>query len=204
MENAVDSDGSERAAGLARRIAAGDRQAEAELVEISSRGLSYMLRRLTGDRARADDLHQETFRVVLEKLRRGELREPEKLIAFVRGTARNLALAGYRKAARRPESTDLDAVADPPDPAPSALGRVLQGEDRRHVRRILSELRSDRDRQLLFRFYIAEESKEKVCGALGLSSRQFNVAIFRARQRFKQLAETSPRRPGSSEVRVGI
>ena len=52
-------------------------------------------------RADADDLHQETFRVVLEKVRAGELREPEKLPGFIRQIAKNLCIADYRKTARR-------------------------------------------------------------------------------------------------------
>ena len=183
------------AAELVRCIANGDRQAESRLVERHSRGLSYLLRRLTGDPALADDLHQETLAVVLEKVRRGEIREPEKLAGFIRGTARNLWIAEYRKASRRHEGEDLSAVAETPDPAPGALSRMVSEEDRRRVRQVLGELRLDRDRELLFRFHIAEEPKEQICRDLGLESRQFNVALFRARQRFKQLLEQSFGRP---------
>ncbi len=181
------------AADLVRRISDGDREAESRLVELHSRGLSYLLRHLTGDRSLSEDLHQETLRIVLEKIRRGELREPEKLAGFIRSTARNLSMAEFRKAARRPELEDVEAIgaAEPADPAPSQLSRVLLEEDRRRVRQVLGELRSDRDRELLYRFHIAEEPKDEICDALGLSSRQFNLALHRARQRFKQLVEKS-------------
>lgn len=184
------------AADLVHRIAAGDRQAEARLVELHSHGLSYLLKRLSGNPALAEDLHQETFRIVLEKAREGALREPEKLAGFIRGTAKNLLLAEHRKAARRLEPQEVEQSPEVADPAPGALAQVLQEEDRRHVRRVLSELPLDRDRQLLLRFYIAEEPKEQICEALGLSERQFNVALFRARQRFKQLLEVSSRKLG--------
>ena len=181
---------------LVRRIMAGDPQAESRLAQCYSRSLSYLLRRLTGDPTLAEDLHQETFRVVLEKLRKGEVREPEKLAGFIRGTAKNLWISDYRKARRRGEATELGEAPEPLDPAPSALARVLLEEDRRHVRRILEELKLERDREILLRFHLAEQSKEEICEALGLTSRQFNVTLFRARQRFKQLLERS----GSAET----
>lgn len=181
------SDAGPEAADLVHKIMAGDRRAESRLAERYGPGLSYLLRRLTGDPSLADDLRQETFRVILEKVRNGEVREPEKLAGFIRGTAKNLWTADYRKARRRPPADELDTVEEPVDPSPSALSRVLREEDRRHVRLLLGELRLDRDREILVRFHIAEEPKEEICEALGLSPRQFNVTLFRARQRFKEL-----------------
>ncbi len=187
----------ELAADLVRRITAGDREAEARLVELHGRGLTFLLQHLTGDHALAEDLYQETFRIVLEKARQGALREPGKLAGFIRGTARNLC----HRLARHPRTVDIEALAEPRDPAPNPLDDRLLEEDQRHVRRILRELASDRDRQLLYRFYIAEEPKERICAALGLGRRQFNVAIFRARQRFKKLLLSSSWNPGRAEAR---
>lgn len=194
MTKAIPPNAGAVAADLVRRISAGDREAESRLVELHSRGLSYLLLHLTGDRSLSEDLHQETLRIVLEKIRRGDLREPEKLAGFIRSTARNLSIAEFRKVARRPELEDVDAIsssAEPADPTPSQLSRVLQEEDRHCVRQVLDELRSARDRELLYRFHIAEEPKDEICDALGLNSRQFNLALHRARQRFKQLVEKS-------------
>lgn len=183
------------AAALACRIRAGDAAAEAELVERYSRGVRFLLSELTRDPARTDDLHQETFRLVLEKVRAGELREPEKLPGFIRQIARNLFIAEYRKTARR-GTEDLEAVPPPADPAPSQLARVLQEEDARLVRELLAELHPERDRTLLLRFYLAGETKERICADLGLTSSLFNVVLHRARHRFKALVEKSPLRGG--------
>jgi RNA polymerase sigma-70 factor (ECF subfamily) len=57
------------------------------------------------------------------------------------------------------------------------------------VRKVLGELKSERDRQVLFRFYVAEEEKEKICASLGLTSLHFNRVLFRARERFRELYE---------------
>jgi RNA polymerase sigma-70 factor (ECF subfamily) len=57
------------------------------------------------------------------------------------------------------------------------------------VRRILNELRPARDREVLYRFYIAEQEKEHICAELGLTSLHFNRILFRARERYRELYE---------------
>lgn len=179
----------EVAAELVRRIRGGERAAEEELVRRYSRGLLFHLRRdAGGDGSLADDLHQETFRVVLERLRGEGIAEPERLAGFIFGTGRKLFLGGWRRRVRRGETTALDAaVVDPPDPQPGQLDRVLGDEKVRTVRRLIGELGSDRDRQVLFRFYVAEDRKDRICDDLGLSSLHFNRVLFRARQRLREL-----------------
>jgi RNA polymerase sigma-70 factor (ECF subfamily) len=52
---------------------------------------------------------------------------------------------------------------------------------------------NERDIQVLYRFYIADEDKEEVCAELGLSSLHFNLVLHRARERFKELYERAMR-----------
>ncbi len=179
-------------ADLVRRIGAGEPLAEGELVGRYSRGLLFHLRRMTGDPSWSDDLHQETFRVVIERLRSGGIAEPGRLAGFVLATGRNLFLGGWRKQKRRGERDAPDAAAvDPADPTPGQLTRLVREEEIRKVRRLIGELGTDRDRQILFRFYVAEEEKENICSDLGLSSLHFNRVLFRARQRFRELLEAA-------------
>jgi RNA polymerase sigma-70 factor, ECF subfamily len=193
-----DSTEAEVATDLVRRIAAGDSAAEGALVERYSRGLLYLLRRLGVSPELADDLHQETFRIVLERLRRKELDEPAGLAGFLRGTARNLMIAEYRKTARRRTEGDPDGLEQAVHPAPGQLQTVLLDEEANIVRRLISELPTDRDQQLLMRFYVAEEEKESICSDLGLDSLHFNRVLFRARSRFKELLERFQARQGSA------
>jgi len=188
------------AADLARRIAAGDASAEEELVRRYSRGLVYLLRRLGASPELADDLHQETFRVVLERLRRRGLEDPAGLAAFLRGTARNLMTAERRKTARRRTDTDEEQLEQAVHPSPSQLSSVLHDEEAEIVRMLISELPTDRDRQLLLRFYVVEEEKETICAALALDSLHFNRVLFRARQRFKELLERFEQRQARSRA----
>lgn len=191
-----DSTEAEVATDLGRRIAAGDSAAETALVERYSRGLLYLLKRQGVSPELADDLHQETFRIVIERLRQRELDDPAGLAGFLRGIARNLATAEYRKAARRKTEADPEGLEQAVNPAPGQLQNVLLNEEANIVRRLISELPTDRDQQLLMRFYVAEEEKESICSDLGLDSLHFNRVLFRARSRFKELLERFQARQG--------
>lgn len=193
-----DLEEAERAVALARRIHAGDADAERELVERYSQGLLYHLRQMTRDPFLADDLHQETFRVVLLRLRSGDLEQPERLAGFILRTGRNLALGDYRRHARRGDFAPAELPAEPADPAPGQLDRVLRREAAEAVQQLIGELGSERDREVLLRFHVAEEEKETICADLGLTTLQFNVVLFRARQRFKDLVERA--RQGRSKT----
>jgi RNA polymerase sigma-70 factor (ECF subfamily) len=186
-------------ADLVARIQKGDREAEAELVARFSHGLLLMLRRLVQNPALADDLHQETLALVLGKIRRGEVREPEKLSGFIRSMARNLFIADRRKEARyRALDEDGEEGANPApalaDRGPAPLQRVLAEEEARQVRRLLAELRYDRDRQLLLRFYLSDESKEVLCADLEIEPERFHQVLFRARERLRELWERAEKR----------
>jgi RNA polymerase sigma-70 factor (ECF subfamily) len=167
----------------------GDGEAEAELVERYSRGVTFIIRRETGGASAADDLYQETFRIALEKIRRGDLREPEKLPGFVCSVARNLVIDYFRRAARQESLAEIEEATPMPHPAPSQLDELLRKEKTALVRQVINELPSDRDRQLLFRFYIAEEAKESICADLGLTGVHFNRVLHRARERYRELYE---------------
>ena len=186
-------------ATLVRRIQAGDPAAESELVARFSHGLLLMLRRLVRNPALADDLHQETLALVLAKIRGGEVREPERLAAFLRSTARNLFIADRRKEARyrafdegEEEGLRPLPVRAGSDPAP--LDRVLAEEEARQVQRLLDELRFDRDRQLLIRFYLSDDSKEEICEDLEIEPLRFNKVLFHARERLRELWERAEKR----------
>lgn len=119
-------------AELARRVMAGDTNAEAELVNRYRRGLLVTATVRTRDREVAQDLAQEILMAVLKALRNERLQDPQKLTAFVYGTARNLINNYLKSRTRHPES-DLESVdepsADPVEEFESAdRQRVVQRE----------------------------------------------------------------------------
>jgi len=177
-------------ADLVRRILSGNPAAEAELIERFSRAVSFLLRRLARDEAVAEDLYQETFRLVIEKVRAGELRDAERLPGFVSSMARNLFLGMTRRGGRRQKwQAAPEAAETAPDPAPGQLASLLAQERATMVRQVLAELRNDRDREILSRYYIADHDKEAICRDLDLTDLQFNRVLFRARQRYRELFE---------------
>lgn len=185
---------SRRGADLVSRILAGDQQAEGELVERYSRGVTFILHREASGASAADDLYQETFRIALEKIRRGDLREPEKLSGFLCSIARNLVIDYFRRASRQESMTEVEETVQQPYPAADQLDELLRQEKAALVRRVINELPSDRDRQILFRFYIAEEEKERICADLGLTGIHFNRVLHRARERYRELYERAAER----------
>ena len=169
---------------LAVLIQAGEHRAEAELVERYSRGVSIIVGRIVADSSVTEDLCQETFRLVLEKIRRCELREPEKLSGFVCAVARNLAIEHVRQ----PQRTQaLESSSQVPDPKQDPLDELLAQEQIKAVRQVLEEMKEPRDREILRRFYLMEEDKESLCADFDISRLHFNRVLYRARERFREL-----------------
>lgn len=170
--------------GLAERIRSGDTAAEREFFLKFQAGVRAIIVRVTGSFATAEDLSQETFVVMLRRLRTTALEDPQKLAAFVAQTARNLAIAHTRKERRRSTDAAGDAVDEIIDRALSQEACVHSQACARSVHEWLLELRSKRDRELLIRHYLKDEDTDVICRALGISASAFNLALFRARRRF--------------------
>jgi RNA polymerase sigma-70 factor (ECF subfamily) len=176
-------------AGLVSRIRAGERSAEDELVRRFSRGVSIIIGQSVADPAAAD-VYQETFRLALVKVRAGEVRDPERLGGFIAGIARSLVIEHFRAAARFKGRHEGEPDRQLPSPEPSQLDRLLRKERAALARLVLSELPSDRDRKILYRFYIEDDEKEDICADLGIGALHFNHVISRARQRYKKIYES--------------
>jgi RNA polymerase sigma-70 factor (ECF subfamily) len=189
LTEAVPDSGDEQsvAADLVGRIAHGDAAAETELWNRYSRGLLFLLRRRTGDPDLADDLRQETFRIALEKLRTGELEEPGRLAAYLRGIAVNLVMSDWRKRARRNTEPDSEIIAEAADVSSNPMDEASRQQIAVAVGGLLDELRTTRDRQILRRYYVDEADKAQICGELDISQTHFNRVLFRAKQRFRTL-----------------
>ncbi len=172
---------------FANRVSSGDKSAETELIDHYGQGLQLMLLQRTGDRQLANDLFQDTFIIVIERLRKATLDEPEKLGGFIHGTARNLLIGDLRKKARRKTFASSDLVAEAPDSQSGSFEQISQTEEAKIVHKLINEMSSKRDKAVLLRFYINEEDKRNICSDLDLSSIHFNRVLFRARRRFKEL-----------------
>jgi RNA polymerase sigma-70 factor (ECF subfamily) len=187
MERFRNVDGQDEAE-LVSRIQNGDEQAEEELFRRYKRGVTIVISRTWNTCPLTADLCQETFRITFQNIREGTIREPEKLPAYIWGVAHNLVIECLRKTASR-SPAGMEAAEDLPDPSPDQLDSILQKERARIVRQVLDGLRSERDRQVLYRFYLAEDDKGAICADLGLTGDQFNLVLFRARKQYRRLYE---------------
>jgi RNA polymerase sigma-70 factor (ECF subfamily) len=178
---------------LVSRIRGGDQQADAELVERYNRVVMSIIRRGVGDAALADDLYQETFCIVLEKIRGGDVREPDKLSGFVCGVAKTRVNKHFQRVARQAILTETSETAAVLHATSGQLDELLRKEEAGIVRQILGEMTNERDAQVLFRFYLEEDDKERICADLGLTKLQFNLVLHRARERYRELYERTMR-----------
>lgn len=174
---------------LVSRIQGGDQQAEVELVESYNRVVMSIIRRAVGDPAAADDLYQETFCIVIEKIRKGDVSEAERLSGFVCGVAKNRVIKHFQRAVRQESLTEPEEAVSLPHPSRDQLEELLRKESADIVRQVLKEMTNERDTEALFRFYLAEDDKEQICADLGLTSLQFNLVLHRARERYRELYE---------------
>lgn len=174
---------------LVQRIAAGDTEAENQLVERYSRGLLLMLTARTHDAVLAADLRQDTLIVAIEKLRNDGLGEPHKLAGYLSGIARNLVIAHRRKQARQKTSSDTDLIDRCADQRQGHYEHIEAEENAALVHRLLAELRVDRDREILTRVYVYDQDKDSICSELSLDSLHYNRVLYRARQRLRELLE---------------
>ena len=83
----------------------------------------------------------------------------------------------------------------PTSPAPSQLDGLLREEKSSLVRRVLAGLSSDRDRKILYRFYLADDDKDEICADLGVTNLHFNQILCRGRERYKKLFEEMTMQP---------
>ena len=165
-------------AELAQRIAAAapgvDSAAEAELYRRLAPRVRLYGRRHLRDEDAARDLMQQVMVMTIEKLRAGELREPERIVSFVFGTCRMVTLEIRRGAWRREKllekyGPDLEIadIATPP--------RL----DEAKVAACMEKL-AERERAVLIASFYEEEPADRVGATLGLSAGNIRVIRHRA------------------------
>mgnify|MGYP001593127448 FL=1 len=164
---------------LASRITQGQRVAEVELYRRYQPKLSRMLKSIASNPADVADIHQEVLRIVIEKLRAGELRNKNKLGSFVLQVGRYQTLGFYRKQRRFQFCEDMESYED------SDANDPIRVQYRAIVREVIDSMEQRRDRSILYFFYIEEQEKQDICERLELSTLHFDRVLFRARQRFK-------------------
>jgi RNA polymerase sigma factor (sigma-70 family) len=110
---------------LAARVQAGDTASLGQLYDRHARGVHDFLARLTRDPATAEDLTHSTFLRAWE--RRGTLRDPSRVRAWLYATAHHLALNHVTRG-RPAGSIDEEAVGELADTAPGPEAAAMARE----------------------------------------------------------------------------
>jgi RNA polymerase sigma-70 factor (ECF subfamily) len=140
----------------------------------------------------AEDLTQETLQVVVERVRARTIDDPRKVFAFAAATARNMALNAARKMLRQQTVVDSELVDELAQNMETEPGDMSEADDRhlaQAVMALLDELPTQRDREVLVRFYLDGTDKQQLCRELGLSPKHFDRVLMRARTRLRNIVE---------------
>lgn len=173
---------------LAARVARGDRQAETTFVRRHQRAVALVLQaRVQPDRVH--DLTQETFIVVIGRMRDNGINDPNRIGGFLRQTAINLANSDRRKYLRQRTDTDNDSIEVVVDEALGPADSVELDQLVSTINGLMDELPMRRDRELLQRYLVNEEDKFALCREYGLTSEHFDRVLHRARVRLKELLD---------------
>src|SRR5262245_28630870 len=163
---------------LADRILGGDEAAEHELAVLYwPRALALLAARLR-DREAARELVGEVLMGVIRALREGRLRDPDKLAAFVAGTARNVAFGYLRRRYAQPRVEPLLPGSAAFDPV-----RALEAAERLALaEREIAGLPAT-DRRILEASLVEGRSAPQIARALGLSHDAVRARKSRALRR---------------------
>ncbi len=183
MEALAQEVGYSEEAQLASDISTGSSISEERLIEKYRSGLVLMLTRLTQDPYRAEDLAHDALILVINKLREDQINQPHKLTLYVYSTARYMYFGWLRKMDNQVELREaLDDIASA---TPSVDHELLSDEQHDHLSGSINKLTVERDRQILSRFYLYEQTKPEICDALRLSVDHYDRVISRARNRLR-------------------
>jgi RNA polymerase sigma-70 factor (ECF subfamily) len=172
---------------------AGDTRAESRMLVVLRPGVLAVLRFGAFHRwVDAEDLTQETLQIVVERVRARTIDDPRKVFSFAASTARNLALNAARKALRQQTIVDSELVDELAQNLEMEQSELSDTDDRHLAEAVvamLEELPTERDRQMLTRFYLDGIDKQQLCRELGLSPKHFDRVLMRARSRLRTIIE---------------
>jgi RNA polymerase sigma-70 factor (ECF subfamily) len=167
---------------LARRITnsrgGGAEQEEAELYRRFAPRVRLYGRRHLRDDGAAQDLSQEVLLIAIERLRAGDVRNPDEIGSFILSTARLTASARRRTDSRRAQLGTRFAARESVD------ADFVHAVDLPRLARCLDTLEAQA-RQVIILTYYAETTAAKIAAELGSTSGAVRVARHRAMERLR-------------------
>ena len=171
---------------LVARIQAGNEIGAQDLYRVLGRGMKWFLSREVGADRAQDELHN-LFVILLEHVRQGNVRDPERLMGMARTIAHRQVAAHIDLRMKTHErESDEGMLSRVPSRLPTAEEALATKERVDLMKRVIGEM-SRRDREILTKFYLHECTPEQICGEMVLSDTQFRLLRTRAKDRFGEL-----------------
>ncbi len=169
---------------LVERIAARDELAEKELYELLSPGLRFFLARgLPRTEDIEDELHN-IFLIVVHAIQRGHIREPERLLGYVRGVLKHRLAAKVQEIQKmrlHVEASDFNLGGTLAD-----VEEEIAKNERKKIAMDVLQGMSAKDREVLIRFYLDDQTPDEICREMRLTETQFRLLKWRAKARFAE------------------
>jgi RNA polymerase sigma-70 factor, ECF subfamily len=173
---------------LVERLRSGEPAALEDLYRIFAKGIRFFIYRQLGPQDLDDRVH-DVFLTVTESILNGELREPERLMGYVRTVVKRTIAAHIDDAVQtRRNHVDLDSGVRLLAHDPTPEGRMIDQQSLELAHRVLGTLHR-RDREVLTRFYLDGQTATQICTEMDLSDTQFRLIKSRAKARFAQLGK---------------
>jgi len=179
MRDCTEATDGDLARAVADRASGVSDEAEAEIYRrFATRVRLYGLRHLREEDA-ARDLVQDVLLLVIEKLREGSVREPDRIGSFILGTCRMLADGRRRTERRREHLRTAYLTAPVVEPDEEAGGMELD-----RVESCMRRL-AERERMVVLLTFYAEQPSDVVARTLGTSPGNVRVIRHRALERLR-------------------
>ncbi len=178
-------------AEMVDRVKANDPQGLEDLYVFFAKGARfYFCRHLGLDEL--DDRVHDSFLMVVESIKRGELREPERLMGFIRTILRRQVASYVRGAVEgRRDYAQLDAESEYClDFRGCPEERIIDLETVDIMERVMRGM-TIREREILTRFYLLEQPPEQICQEMHINLTQFRLMKSRAKGRFGAMGRRS-------------
>jgi RNA polymerase sigma-70 factor, ECF subfamily len=170
-----------------RALAAGDGDVQADFADRMGRFLRCKVRanQPRWSAQEVEEAVQETFVRVLDALRNGRLREPDRFAGYISRVC-EIVMLEHGRGSRRltalgPSVEQLPAEANPEE-------ETVRREEVEIARHELARM-PERDRNILRRLLIGGSDKDEVCREFGVDRNHLRVIIHRAKGRFRSLLE---------------
>ncbi|MDE0324428.1 MAG: sigma-70 family RNA polymerase sigma factor [Candidatus Poribacteria bacterium] len=173
---------------LIQRILAGDENAFATLIEKYQQQVHAHALRKVGDFQTAEDITQETFLQVHQKL--ATLNDPVKFSGWLYAIVNHLCIAWYRKNRLETESLQEIYISEVETEAYSRYvatehAKTTAAAQRDLVKRLLTKLKEG-DREVITLHYFEDMTSSEIGSYLGVSENTIKSRLHRARQRLKK------------------